>query len=148
MHAAAAKRRIMPDQLMRYGCSYCREKRGLRQEEAILASIMFTLGTRCNAWRDCCAEIMTSKCCIEHLKRDGRKPGSGERCCSKNAMHVSGPPLLVLDCFHLILFILLIGKKYFENYACKKTFSSTCHGITKELSWQSLKAEWLYATVH
>ena len=40
MHAAAAKRRIMPDQLMRYGCSYCREKRGLRQEEAILASIV------------------------------------------------------------------------------------------------------------
>ena len=61
---------------------------------------LLTLGTRCNAWRDCCAEIMTSKCCIEHLKRDGRKPGSGERCCSKNAMHVSGPPLLVLDCFH------------------------------------------------
>ena len=78
---------------MRYGCSYCREKRGLRQEEAILASIMLTLGTRCNAWRDCCAEIMTSKCCIEHLKRDGRKPGSGERCCSKNAMHVCGQPL-------------------------------------------------------
>ena len=39
----------------------------------------------------------------------------GERCCSKNAMHVCGQPLLVLECFHLILFILLIGKKYFEN---------------------------------
>jgi len=38
MHAAAAKRRMMPDQLMRDGRRYCRERRGLRQEEAILFS--------------------------------------------------------------------------------------------------------------
>ena len=38
MHAAAAKRRVMPDQLMRDGRRYCRERRGLRQEEVILAS--------------------------------------------------------------------------------------------------------------
>ena len=38
MHAAAAKRRMMPDQLMRDGRRYCRESRGLRQEEALLAS--------------------------------------------------------------------------------------------------------------
>ena len=128
MHAAAAKRRIMPDQLMRYGCSYCREKRGLRQEEAILASIMLTLGTRCNAWRDCCAEIMTSKCCIEHLKRDGRKPGTWERCCRKNAMHVSRPLLLVLDCFHLILFILLIGKTILKTMLARRH----SHQLAKE----------------
>ena len=88
MHAAAAKGRIMPDQLVRDGRRYCRERRGLRQEEAILFSSLSTLGTRSKAWRECCNEIMTSKCCIEYLMSDGRKSGSGERCCSKNAMHV------------------------------------------------------------
>ena len=38
MHVTAAKRRIMPDQLVRDGRRYCRERRGLRQEEVILAS--------------------------------------------------------------------------------------------------------------
>ena len=38
MHVAVAKRRMMPDQLMRDGRRYCRERRWLRQEEVILAS--------------------------------------------------------------------------------------------------------------
>ena len=44
MHAAAAKRRMMPDQLMRDGRRYCRERRGLRQEEAILVSRFVDVG--------------------------------------------------------------------------------------------------------
>ena len=43
MHAAAAKRRMLPDQLMRNGHMYCRGRRGLRQEEAILASSCFDI---------------------------------------------------------------------------------------------------------
>ena len=38
MHAAAAKGRKIPDPLVRDGRRYCRERRGLRQEEVILAS--------------------------------------------------------------------------------------------------------------
>ena len=44
MHVAAAKRRIMPDPLMRDGGRYCRERRGLKQEEAILVSSYVDFG--------------------------------------------------------------------------------------------------------
>ena len=53
-------------------------------------------------------------------------------------MHVSGLPLLIFHCLHFFLFILLIGKKYFGNYASKKTVPPTCKGTTKVFSWQSL----------
>ena len=46
MHAAAAKRRTMPDPLMTDGRSYCRERRGLRQEEAILVSSYVDVGQK------------------------------------------------------------------------------------------------------
>ena len=78
MHAAAAKKRITPDQLMREGCRYFRERRGLIQEGAILASILSTLGTRCKAWRDCCDDIMTLKWCIEYLKIMGANLAAGK----------------------------------------------------------------------
>ena len=39
-------------------------------------------------------------------------------------------------------------KIFFENDLSKKTFSSTCKGTKKAFSWESLKAERLYSTVH
>ena len=59
------------------------------------------VGHEAQSLEDRCDDIMTSKCGIEYWGIDERKPGSGERCCSKNAIHVSGLPLLVFACFIL-----------------------------------------------
>ena len=102
----------MSDPLMRDGRRHCRERRGLRQEKAILVSNY--VDTRCKAWRDCCDDIMTSsQCCIEYLGSDGRKSGSGERCCIKNAMHFIWTAPTCLSLFSSFLFILfLIHREY------------------------------------